>query len=126
MDAFSNCQQAYAAEELFDAYRKTDAEAVKACVARNSVFTDLDTQVSSCLAPCWPAAACACHAQQPFAVCQDSGIPPCPDDLPWRPQIGRLAKQLPQGSVATQAAELGAAPNAGGVTAADLDEDDLT
>ena len=45
MDAFSNSQQAYAAEELFDAYRKGDAEAVRACVKSKSTFADLDTQV---------------------------------------------------------------------------------
>ena len=63
VDAFSSCQQAYAAEELFDAYRKADAEAVKACVARNSVFADLDTQVSSCWIPpaCRSLYCCARH-----------------------------------------------------------------
>ena len=47
MDAFCNSQQAYAAEELFDAYRKADAEAVKSVVASKSVFTDLDNQVTA-------------------------------------------------------------------------------
>ena len=43
-------------------------------------------------------------------------------------QMARLAKQLPQGTLQSQAAELGfgAKSSTGGVAAADLDEDDLT
>ena len=42
---FSGSEEARVAEELLDAYRTGDAEAVRQCVASHAVFLELDNQV---------------------------------------------------------------------------------
>jgi hypothetical protein len=47
--AYGPSQQARAAEDLFDAYRSGDGEAVKKCIASSAIFGDLDNQVGPLL-----------------------------------------------------------------------------
>ena len=45
VDSFSQSEEAFAAESLFDAYRTGSAEDIKRCISKRSIFTDLDNQV---------------------------------------------------------------------------------
>ena len=44
VEAFQRSDHAFAAEELFNAYRSGTAAEVKSCVAAKAVFLDLDNQ----------------------------------------------------------------------------------
>ena len=64
MDAFSRSDHAFAAEELFNAYRSGASADVKACVAAKPVFQDLDNQVCVCVCVCVCVQACVACTHQ--------------------------------------------------------------
>ena len=54
VEAFSRSEQAFAAEDLFNAYQSADAGAIRKCISSKPIFLDLDNQVHSCLVPLQP------------------------------------------------------------------------
>ena len=147
--AFSTSQEAFAAEDLFNAYRSGDAAAVKALVAK-PLFRTIDNQVREPLQVCrrrrgltstvdqcsertfvesqrFPAMLrCICRTRRytacPLLLCMSSSISPI-----GASQVARLAKQLPTGDQAALAEQLksGKDGDAAGEQGT-IDPDDLT